>query len=79
LTYILEKQSGGLNDLISEYGEDKVEELCLTGFIHQGRDGNRENTWKITDFASKYIRPMQKKPSLANKISGCVFRFVFGV
>jgi hypothetical protein len=40
LVYIQKNRSGDLNDLISKYGKDKVEGLCLTGFIHQGLDGD---------------------------------------
>jgi hypothetical protein len=57
MTYILEKKSGYRQDLVEEFGEDVVRELCMLGYITQGTvfEGNsHKRTWSITQKAKDF-------------------------
>ena len=59
IRYILKRGSGYRDELIVQFGEDFVDELCMLGYITQGAtldEGNSyKRTWKMTKKAEDYF------------------------
>ena len=71
--YIVQKQFGTRDMLVSKFGDDFVERLGVQGYITHGTapSGNTyERTWAITKKAKNYQRLFLSKLSEEEKVKG---------
>lgn len=78
LHYLVTNKSGYLIDLENTIGKDNVNGLALTGYISIGTT-QKQQTWKALNLAYKNYELYYTKLTLAEKISGLIYHYIFGI
>ena len=68
MEYVLNKQKGYINDIVSVIGDENFRALSLLGFIKRGKEINNKDSWKVTKSLEDFLRPYNEKNSFFDKV-----------